>query len=50
MKKVMAMAGGADISRLVELIDENTEHLSAEFIRARMEQARAVDEVLGRMV
>jgi len=50
MKKVMAMAGGSDIHRLVDLIDENAEHLSREFIRARMEQAKAVDEVLGRMV
>jgi len=50
MKKVMRMARGSDITRLVDLIDENTEHLSRDFIQARMEQAKAVDAVLGRML
>jgi prephenate dehydrogenase len=50
LKKVIAMADGVAIQRLTELIDLNVDHLSDEFIRARMEQAKAVDEVLGRMI
>jgi len=50
LKKVIAMADEVAIQRLTELIDLNVDHLSDEFIRARMEQAKAVDEVLGRMI
>ncbi|HHD63155.1 MAG TPA: prephenate dehydrogenase/arogenate dehydrogenase family protein [Desulfobulbaceae bacterium] len=50
LKKVIAMADASAIGNLTELINLNVDHLTDDFIRARMEQAKAVDEVLGRMV
>lgn len=47
---VMRMADAAAIAELATLIDGNAEHLSEPFLKARMEQAKAVDEVLGRMI
>lgn len=46
----MRMADAAAIAELATLIDGNAEHLSEPFLKARMEQAKAVDEVLGRMI
>jgi prephenate dehydratase/prephenate dehydrogenase len=50
LKKVIAMADASAIGNLTELINLNVDHLTDDFIRARMEQAKAVDEVLGRMI
>jgi hypothetical protein len=44
------MADAASIPVLSSLIDENAEHLTDAFLQARMQQAKAVDEVLGRMI
>ena len=50
LRKVMEMADEASIKELCGLIDENTDHLTQTFLQARMRQAKAVDEVLGRML
>ncbi|HBI16473.1 MAG TPA: prephenate dehydrogenase/arogenate dehydrogenase family protein [Desulfobulbaceae bacterium] len=50
LQQVIAMADGARIPDLCSLIDRNSEHLSREFLQARMLQAKAVDEVLGKMI
>jgi prephenate dehydratase/prephenate dehydrogenase len=50
LRQVMEMADEASISGLCRLIDDNTGHLSQTFLQARMRQAKAVDEVLGRMI
>lgn len=50
LRQVMEMADEASISGLCRLIDENTGHLTQTFLQARMRQAKAVDEVLGRMI
>ena len=49
LKKVVARAGDGRIDLLCELIAANGEHLSREFLEARMDQAKAVDQVLGRV-
>ena len=50
LEKVIQMADISSISGLCTLIDENAEHLTDAFLQARMQQAKAVDEVLGRMI
>lgn len=50
LDKVMAMADAASIAGLCDLINANAEHLTETFLKARMQQAKAVDEVLGRMI
>ena len=50
LDKVIQMADAASIPVLSSLIDENAEHLTDAFLQARMQQAKAVDEVLGRMI
>ena len=50
LARVIAMADKAGIAELSELIDTNSEHLTASFLTARMNQAKAVDEVLGSMI
>nr|WP_321464472.1 prephenate dehydratase domain-containing protein [uncultured Desulfobulbus sp.] len=50
LHKVMAMADDASIKGLCDLIDENADHLTQTFLQARMRQAKAVDDVLGRML
>jgi prephenate dehydrogenase len=50
LQKVMTMADQASIKGLCDLIDDNAGHLTQTFLRARMQQAKAVDEVLGRMI
>ena len=50
LRQVMEMADDASIKGLCDLIDENTDHLTQTFLQARMRQAKAVDEVLGRML
>ena len=50
LNRVIDLADTASITDLCALIDANAGHLSASFLEARMQQARAVDEVLGRMI
>ena len=50
LDRVIAIADEAKITELCEMIDRNSEHLTTEFLDARMNQAKAVDEVLGRMI
>ena len=50
LQRVIDMADAASIDRLCALIDTNAGHLSESFLQARMQQAKAVDEVLGRMM
>jgi prephenate dehydrogenase/predicted regulator of amino acid metabolism with ACT domain len=50
LDKVIRMADASSISGLCTLIDDNAEHLTDAFLQARMQQAKAVDEVLGRMI
>ncbi|MGD9948227.1 MAG: prephenate dehydratase domain-containing protein [Desulfobulbus sp.] len=50
LRMVMGMADEASIKGLCDLIDENADHLTPTFLQARMRQAKAVDEVLGRML
>ena len=50
LNKVIQMADAATIPGLCMLIDQNAEHLTESFLQARMRQAKAVDEVLGRMI
>ena len=50
LREVIGMADEARITDICALIDRNSEHLSREFLQARMLQAKAVDEVLGKMI
>ncbi|MFZ5799252.1 MAG: prephenate dehydratase domain-containing protein [Thermodesulfobacteriota bacterium] len=50
LREVISMADEAKIVDLCALIDRNSMHLSREFLEARMLQAKAVDEVLGKMI
>ena len=50
LKEVIGLADNACISDLCTLIDKNSDHLTEEFLKARMLQAKAVDEVLGKMI
>ena len=50
LDRVIRMADAASIAGLCSLIDANAEHLTDQFLKACMRQAKAVDEVLGRML
>lgn len=50
LELVIRMADTASIAGLCDLIDSNAEHLTEQFLQARMQQAKAVDDVLGRMI
>ena len=50
LQGIMELADEASIGRLSDLIKDNAHHLSDAFLRARMEQAKAVDKVLGKMI
>ena len=50
LDRVVRMADAASIPGLCALIDANAEHLTDQFLKACMRQAKAVDEVLGRML
>ncbi len=50
LARVMNLAKDRSIDKFCTLIDANASYLSEDFLKSRMEQARAVDEVLGRMV
>jgi prephenate dehydrogenase len=48
--KLMDLASDGKIDELCALIDENKNYLTEEFLKARMKQALAVDETLGRVI
>ena len=50
LEEVIGLADNARIPDLCTLIDKNSDHLTEEFLKARMLQAKAVDEVLGKMI
>lgn len=50
LERVIAIADKAGIAELCELMDLNSVHLTTEFLDARMNQAKAVDKILGRMI
>jgi len=50
LARVMDIAEKGKISELSTLLDQNSRHLTSEFLAARMDQAKAVDEVLGSMI
>jgi len=50
LQHVMNMADEARIQDICFLIDRNSEHLAEDFLKSRMLQAKAVDEVLGKMI
>ena len=50
LEQVIRMADSAAIADLSALIDHNADHLTDAFLQDRMQQAKAVDEVLGRMI
>lgn len=50
LQQTMALADEGDIDSLCSMITGNARHFSDSFLRARMEQAKAVDKVLGKMI
>ncbi|WP_417911244.1 prephenate dehydratase domain-containing protein [Candidatus Electronema sp. PJ] len=50
LERVTAMANKAEIQDLCGLIEQNRRHLTDRFLHNRMEQAKAVDQVLGTMI
>lgn len=50
LRKVIGLATDAGISDLCSLIDQNSKYLTEDFLRARMTQAKALDDILGRMI
>jgi prephenate dehydrogenase/prephenate dehydratase len=50
LERVTAMADKDMIQELCGLIEENRRHLTERFLQSRMEQAKAVDKVLGAML
>lgn len=50
LERVTAMAERTEIQELCGLMEKNRSHLTERFLRNRMEQAKAVDKVLGAML
>ncbi len=50
LAKVIELADKTALTELCTAIDENAAYLSESFLQARMRQAKAVDEVLGKML
>jgi chorismate mutase / prephenate dehydratase len=50
LERVTAMADKGMIQELCGLIEDNRRHLTERFLQNRMEQAKAVDKVLGAMI
>ncbi len=50
LRQVVSMADQAGIQELCRLMERNSVHLTEPFLRNRMEQAKAVDEVLGAII
>lgn len=50
LEKIVQLADASAIAELTEQIDANARNLSEDFLQTRMRQAKAVDEVLGRIL
>jgi hypothetical protein len=50
LEQVTALAEETMIQELCGLIEDNRRYLTEPFLRSRMEQAKAVDQVLGAML
>jgi len=50
LQQVISLADESHISDICSLIDRNREHLTGEFLRDRMLQAKALDEVLSKLI
>jgi prephenate dehydrogenase/prephenate dehydratase len=50
VKKIANQGDQKGIQQLCKRMEQNSEHLTAPFLRNRMEQAKAVDEVLGAII
>ncbi len=50
LAQIMDMAQQGKIPQLCHLMEDNTRHLTQNFLENRMEQAKAVDKVLGSML
>ena len=50
LREVVELADNARIPDLCSLIERNSDHLTRDFLQSRMQQAKAVDEVLGKLV
>ncbi len=50
LEHVMELAKQSEITELCSLIGQNAGHLTTDFLEDRMSQAKAVDEVLGKMI
>jgi len=50
LERVIALADKAGIGELGSMIGRNAGYLTRDFLENRMEQAKAVDEVLGKMI
>ncbi len=50
LSKVVAMADDAQIQDLCKLVDRNSDFLGTDFLHARMSQAKALDDVMGKLI
>lgn len=50
LQAVIDLADNARIAEICDLINKNSDHLTSEFLKSRMAQAKAVDEVLGKLI
>ncbi|MBW1635722.1 MAG: prephenate dehydrogenase/arogenate dehydrogenase family protein [Deltaproteobacteria bacterium] len=48
LKLISSLAEQGDIDRLTEIMEENRKSMTPAFLQSRMNQAKAVDEVMGR--
>lgn len=50
LQTIVKLADDASIPELCSLMDVNAQHLSDDFLRSRMKQAKAIDEILGKAI
>ncbi len=50
IQQIMKLGNDGEIQSLSEQITKNKKHFNDSFLQARMEQAKAVDDVLGKMI
>jgi prephenate dehydratase/prephenate dehydrogenase len=50
LETIIKMAKNASIPELCSLMDENTQHLSDDFLRSYMQQTKAIDELLAKII
>ncbi len=50
LEKVIKMAADTKIPDLCSLIDQNSDYLTEDFLKARMTQAMALDDILGKLI